>query len=188
MTYWNIKHYAFSHGTFVWVSVSEPGSPCTTGVCEIAVWSMCFQHVLDDREVVFSPRSCAASIHHPPQTAAKCRFNHDAVPPLPPLPSAIIKLETSSAPDHHGASGKPCGARGQVQATSGSFLRTANTANQQSVTGIAWGISISWVYHWNKQLQHNRPFTLLDTLVRFSSVVPVQCWIKSLQMSARLYL
>lgn len=55
----------------------------------------------------------------------------DAVPPLPPLPSALIKLETSSAPDHHGASGTLCGARGQVQATSGSFLRTANTANQQ---------------------------------------------------------
>lgn len=155
-----------------------------------SVWNCCMIHVFPtcarwQGGGVLSTLVCCIP---PPQAAAKCRFNHDAVPPLPPLPSAIIKLETSSAPDHHGASGKPCGARGQVQATSGSFLRTANTANQQSVTGIAWGISISWVYHWNKQLQHNRPFTLLDTLVRFSSVVPVQCWIKSLEMSARLYL
>lgn len=86
---------------------------------------------------------------------------------VPPLPSALIKPETSSAPDHQGASGMPCAACGQVQTTSGRFLRTANRANQQSVTDIAWGNSISGVYRRKTQLQHTQVFTLLNPLVRF---------------------
>lgn len=147
-----------------------------------SVWNYCMSHVFPtcarwQGEDILSHTGNnilhARVLHNPLRQERNADSIMDAFPPLPPLPSALIKLETSSTPDHHGASGMPCGVRGQVQATSGSFLRTANTANQQSVTGIAWGDSISGVYHWNKQLLHHRAFTLLNTHVRFSSVVPV---------------
>lgn len=87
---------------------------------------------------------------------------------VPPLPSAFIKLKLSSAPGHHSASRMSCGAHGQVQEASGSFLRTANTANQQchwhsmrqlyiqSVTEIhscsTTGLSLYRIYWWDFHL------------------------------------
>lgn len=80
--------------------------------------------------------------HNPLRQERNAALIHAAVPPLP---GALIKLETNSAPDQHGASAMPRVVCGQVQTTSGRFLRTAHTANQHSVSGTARGDSITSV-------------------------------------------